>query len=486
MNQASSRKFFVETWGCQMNERDSLRMAGQLLELGWVPASSAEDADLVLLNSCTVRERAYQKVVSRIGSLRKIRRRGRPHLRVGLCGCVAQQEGERALEEIPELDFVLGPARVGELSGLLTRVEEGERVVATGFPVARRHEADLLARDREAKGLVTAIEGCNQKCTFCIVPQTRGPERCRSLEEILREVEGLVNWGFGEIELLGQTVNHWRDPVRKDLDFADLLRGVSSVPGVRRLRFVTSYPRDFTPRMVDCYRTLENLADSLHLPVQSGSDAVLRRMGRLYGRTEYLELIQALREARPGLALATDVIVGFPGETEEDFDATLELLETVRFSGVYAFCFSPRPGTAATKLPHPVPAEVANERLQRLLAVQDRIQRELHAELVGKTLEVVITEGRDRNGTETGRTSCARKVHYGVESDEAGGAVGQFRKVVIERALPHSLLGRPAGRAYGPVPGGDRKRGRDSGSEVPHTGLSEDNRRQSSLAMSAG
>lgn len=445
------RRFFIETWGCQMNERDSLRMASSLMEQGWIPARAPEDADLVLLNSCTVRERAKHKVASRIGALRKLKRQN-PGLKIGLCGCVAQQEGERALSELPGLDLVLGPARLGELRELVQRMEQGERVVATGFPTQRRHEADLLARDGAAKGLVTAIEGCNQKCTFCIVPATRGPERCRPLEEVLKEVEALVAWGFGEIELLGQTVNHWRDPLRPELDFADLLEAVASVPGVRRLRFVTSYPRDFTPRMVDCFRRLPNLADSLHLPVQSGSDRILRRMGRLYTVKEYLDLVRALRDARPELVLATDIIVGFPGETEEDFEATLKLVENVRFGALYAFCFSPRPGTAATKLPDPLPGSVAAERLQRLLERQEEIQRELQEALVGKVLEVVVTEPADSEGMETGRSSCGRKVHYPVGPGEAS-PVGRFRRVQVERSLAHSLLGRPVGLPFGSVPG---------------------------------
>ncbi len=446
-----TRRFFIETWGCQMNERDSLRMASGLMQQGWIPARMPEDADLVLLNSCTVRERARQKVASRIGALRKLKRR-KPEMRIGLCGCVAQQEGEKALQELPGLDLVLGPARVGELGELVARVESGERLVATGFPTARRHEADLLARDGEAKGLVIAIEGCNQRCTFCIVPSTRGPERCRSLEEIVREVEALVDWGFGEIELLGQTVNHWRDPQRPELDFADLLAAAASVPGVRRLRFVTSYPRDFTSRMVDCFRKLPNLADSLHLPVQSGSDQILRRMGRLYSIAEYRRLVEDLRRARPDLILATDIIVGFPGETEEDFQETLALLESVRFGAVYAFCFSPRPGTAATRLPDPVAPALASERLQRLLELQEKIQRELQESLVGRVLEVVVTEVAGPEGIETGRTSCSRKVHYPVAAAETA-PVGRFRKVRIERSLAHSVLGRPEGPAYGSIPG---------------------------------
>ena len=243
------RRVYIETWGCQMNELDSQRMAGQLMQQGVLPTRDPEEADIILLNSCSVREKAEQKVYSRLGEYRLFKR-GKPGLLIGLCGCVAQQEGERALHRVPDLDFVLGPARVGELTDVVARRRAGERVIATGFPEDRHYDIDAVTRSGEYKGMVTIIEGCNKNCTFCIVPQTRGPERSRPMGEILREVRHLLDYGFQEIELLGQTVNHWRDP-GSDLDFADLLDAVATLPGVKRLRFVTSYPRDFTPLMVE-------------------------------------------------------------------------------------------------------------------------------------------------------------------------------------------------------------------------------------------
>ena len=318
------RRYFVETWGCQMNELDSQRMAGALMQQGLLPTRRVEEAEVVLLNSCSVREKAEQKVYSRLGEYRLLKQE-HPEMRIGLCGCVAQQEGERALARVRELDFVLGPARVAELREVLERVRSGERVVATGFPTERSYDFDAIAREGEYKGMVTIIEGCDKRCTFCIVPSTRGPERCRPLAEVVAEVRHLLDFGFQEIELLGQTVNHWREPGGGG-DFADLLDAVAPLPGLRRLRFVTSYPRDFTPRMVDCLRRHANISDYLHLPVQSGSDRVLRRMGRGYTVAEYLALLAALRSARPTVALSTDLIVGFPGESEEDFQSTLELV----------------------------------------------------------------------------------------------------------------------------------------------------------------
>jgi tRNA-2-methylthio-N6-dimethylallyladenosine synthase len=432
------RRFFIETWGCQMNELDTQRMAGQLMQQGILPTREPEEADIILLNSCSVREKAAQKVYSRLGEYRHFKR-NRGDLLIGLCGCVAQQEGEKALERVPDLDFVLGPARVGELQDVVARRRAGERVVATGFPEERQYDIDAVSRAGEYKGMVTIIEGCNKNCTFCIVPKTRGPERSRPSAEILREVRHLLDYGFQEIELLGQTVNHWREP-EGDWDFADLLDQIARMPGVQRLRFVTSYPRDFTPRMVEQIGRHTNICPYLHLPVQSGSDRVLRRMGRGYTRGEYLDLVAQLRRARPDLALSTDLIVGFPGETEEDFESTLELVREVRFAAMYAFKYSPRPGTAAPRLSDPVQPEVASERLQRLFQLQNGIQEEINRELVGEELEVIVTGWGKQPGTQTGRTPCHRVVHFATGPEPA--LLGSVTRVQVETALPHSLLGR--------------------------------------------
>ncbi len=432
------RRFFIETWGCQMNELDSQRMAGQLMQQGILPTRHPGEADVILLNSCSVREKAEQKVYSRLGEYRLLKKDGRDLL-IGLCGCVAQQEGERALSRVPDLDFVLGPARVGELQEVVARRRAGERVVATGFPENRRYDLDAVSRHGEYKGMVTIIEGCNKNCTFCIVPQTRGPERSRPLADILAEVRHLLDYGFQEVELLGQTVNHWREP-GGGWDFADLLDRVARLPGLQRLRFVTSYPRDFTPRMVEQLGRHANICPYLHLPVQSGSDAVLRRMGRGYTRSEYLELVARLRSARPELALSTDLIVGFPGETEDDFERTLELVREVRFAAVYAFKYSPRPGTAAPRLDGALDDGVASERLQRLFALQEEIQRQINEGLVGKEFEVIVTGWGRQPETQTGRTPCHRVIHF--ECGRAPAALGSVTRVQVETAFPHSLLGR--------------------------------------------
>jgi tRNA-2-methylthio-N6-dimethylallyladenosine synthase len=453
------RRFFLETWGCQMNELDSQRMAGQLMQQGILPTRYPEEADVILLNSCSVREKAAQKAYSRLGEYRLLKRQ-HPHVVLGFCGCVAQQEGEEALRRIPDLDFVLGPARVGELREILSRQERGERVVATGFPEHRDFDLDTISRDGFFKGMVTVIEGCNKRCTFCIVPYTRGPERCRPLAEILAEVHHLLDLGFVEIELLGQTVNHWREP-GGDLDFADLLAAVARIPAVQRLRFVTSYPRDFTTRMVKQVGRHDNICPYLHLPVQSGSDRILRLMGRGYQVDEYRRLAAELRAARPGLALSTDIIVGFPGETEEEFRATLDLVGECRFSQVFAFKYSPRPGTPAPRLPLEAPPdEVSSRRLQELFALQGKIQHELNRELEGEELDVLVTGYGKTPGWLEGRTSCHRPLHFdGLENPPALGSVIRAR---IDEGLPHSLRGtrtdrllpRSAGRSSLQVLGG--------------------------------
>lgn len=432
-----SRRFYIETWGCQMNELDSQRMAGQLMQQGILPTRRAEEADVILLNSCSVRDKAEQKVYSRLGEYRRLKT-SRPGLLLGLTGCVAQQVGERALQRVPELDFVLGTARVGELSEVLSRRRRGERVVAVGFPDERAYAIDSISRDGEFKGMVTLIEGCDKRCTFCIVPATRGPERSRPLAQVLAEVRHLVAFGFREIELLGQTVNHWRDPFEA-LDFADLLHAVAALPGVERLRFITSYPRDFSRRMIEAFAAHANISPYLHLPVQSGSNRVLKRMGRGYTRESYLELVAQLRTARPEVALSSDFIVGFPGESEEDFRQTLELIEEIRFSSLFAFKYSPRPLTAAPRLGPPVEREIADRRLQELFRVQEPIQLALNRELVGSTLAVLVTGWGREPQTLTARTPCHRVIHF--PAPERPTPLGSTTPVRVTEALPHSLRG---------------------------------------------
>ena len=444
MMHSRPKRFFVETWGCQMNELDSQRLTSQLMQQGILPTRDASHADLILLNSCSVREKAAQKAYSRLGEYRVLKQ-SRPEMLLGFCGCVAQQEGDQALRRIPDLDFVIGPARVGELTQILQQRLQGHRVVATGFPDAseRNYELDLLSREGTYKGMVTIIEGCNKKCTFCIVPTTRGPEQNRPLEDIEKEVRHLLDFGYVEIELLGQTVNHWQDP-ETGVDFSVLLDRIASIEGLQRLRFVTSYPRDFTQAMVDQFAQHPNICPYLHLPVQSGANRVLRLMGRGYTVELYRGLIDRLRTSRPGIALSTDIIVGFPGETDSDFAATLNLIKETRFASIFAFKYSPRPGTAALRLQEKaVEPEVADRRLQQLFALQKQIQLEINQALVGQSFEVLVTSWGKKPGTQTGRTPCHRLVHF--EHGREPAELGSLTSVEVEHAYPHSLIGRRLG-----------------------------------------
>lgn len=422
-----------------MNVLDGRRFVGLLAREGFVEAKGPEDADVILLNTCSVRDKAEQKVYDRIGRLAKLKRE-RPGTVIGVCGCVAQQEGESLLERLPHVDFVLGTGRIEALPSVLRRVdEEGDRPCETGFDLDEVvYTPGAVAHPVPHRAGITVIEGCNKNCTFCVVPRTRGRERNRRLGDVVDEARSLLKAGAIEIELLGQTVNAFRDPETGE-DLADLLRAVGALPGIRRLRFVTSHPRDFSNRLIAAMAETQAVVPALHLPVQSGSDAVLRRMKRQYTRAEYLDLVARLRTAIPGLALSTDVIVGFPGETESDFAQTLSLFEEVRFSGVFSFTYSPRPQTAALRWEHDVTLPEASARLARLEALQQEIQRGVNRELEGRTLEVLV-EGLDRKRrNNSGRSRCGRVVNIAGESDLAPGTLVDVR---IERGFPNSLLGR--------------------------------------------
>jgi tRNA-2-methylthio-N6-dimethylallyladenosine synthase len=422
-----------------MNALDGRRFVGLLARDGYREAETAEAADLVLLNTCSVRERAEQKVYARLGRLARLKRR-KPDLLLGVCGCVAQQEGERLLARLPHVDFVLGTGRIEALPTVVRRVrEEKDRPCETGFDADEvAYTPGAVARSARHRAAITVVEGCNKNCTFCVVPFTRGRERNRRLADVVDEGRRLLVDGAVEIELLGQTVNAYRDPHTGE-DFADLLGAVAQLPGLRRLRFVTSHPRDFTPKLIRAMAGSPVVCPALHLPVQSGSDAVLRRMKRQYTRAEYLSLVEELRRALPDLALSTDLIVGFPGETDAQFEETFALVEEVRFAQIFAFAYSPRPGTAAARWRCDVPPAVASARLARLLERQQEIQRRLHREFEGRIVEVLV-EGRDRQGRRaSGRTPCNRVTN--IDGPEELGA-GTFAPVLVERGFPNSLRGR--------------------------------------------
>jgi tRNA-2-methylthio-N6-dimethylallyladenosine synthase len=427
-------RFFIRTFGCQMNVNDSERVAGLLQSRGLEAAQSASEADFVFLNTCAVREKASVKFKHSLGRLRRLKAE-RPGLRIGVGGCVAQLEGEKLLDRARHVDVLVGTHTLHRIPQLLEEAESTGRVA-----VDLDRKADAFAIPGEAavpgnpvRAYVTAMEGCNHVCSFCVVPRTRGPEVNRPPGEIVREVEGLVARGYAEIMVLGQTVNAYR---HEDTDFAALLARLDQVEGLRRLRFTTSHPEHVDERMAAALRRLPRLCPYLHLPFQSGSDRVLASMRRGYTRRQYLDTIALLRDQVPDLALSSDVIVGYPGETEGEFEETLALVESVGFDSLFTFTYSPRPGTAALRLADDVPEEEKRRRLHVLNARQQEGQRRRHAALVGRVEEVLV-ESLDGGGRVSGRTPHFRIVHL----DGPDALVGTFVPVEITASGPNALQG---------------------------------------------
>jgi len=385
------RRVYIETYGCQMNVADSELIVGVLVREGFVRTDDPAAADVLLVNTCAVRDHAEQRVLSRLGELKGFKRPGRV---LGVVGCMAQRLGPRLLERVPQVDLVIGPDGYRGLPELIARAHQGERAAEVEFKTWEHYEDVPPARGERVSAFVTVQRGCDYRCTFCIVPMTRGAERSRKLAEVVREARDLAAAGTTEVTLLGQTVNSYHDG---EHDFADLLRAVGAVPGVRRLRFTSPYPTDFTDRVLAALAGTPAACEHVHLPVQSGSSRVLKRMLRRYDRERYLAVVAALRGAVPGIALTTDIIVGFPGETEDDFQETLSLVEEVGFDDAYTFKYSPREGTPALKLKDHVPDDVAGERLERLVAAVRHGAKRKNVALVGTAHEVLV-EGRAKRG----------------------------------------------------------------------------------------
>jgi len=427
-----SKTYFIETWGCQMNELDSQRLSGSLRLRGYRRVDDEKDADVILLNTCSIRDKAEQKVFSRLGELRLLKKER--ELRIGVAGCLAQQEGERILKRAPWVDFVMGPGNVGNLDAVL----DGDHAVAIDFPDERHYDHFAIDRTSATKAWVTIIEGCNKNCTFCIVPTTRGREISRPFDDVLAEVRAAVAEGRVEIELLGQTVNAYRCPT-SGRDFGALLAAVAEIEGVARLRFMTSHPAEVNDSMIAAMRDHENISRYLHLPVQSGSSRILRRMKRLYTRERYLEIIARIREAIPAIHFSTDVIVGFPGETEEDFAESMSLIEEVRYGSMFAFKYSPRPGTPAPRIGAAVDDAIASERLTRLFELHERIKRELLESYRGRVLPVLY-EGPSRNDPAmlAGRTDDNYVVNF---AGNPSMPLGSILEVRIDQAQHHTLRG---------------------------------------------
>ncbi|HET6373100.1 MAG TPA: tRNA (N6-isopentenyl adenosine(37)-C2)-methylthiotransferase MiaB [Candidatus Polarisedimenticolia bacterium] len=428
----------IETWGCQMNEHDSERMAGVLQSWGLRPASGERDADIILLNTCSIREKAAQKVFTRLGQLR-IEKQARPHLVLGVCGCVAQQERERILSRAPYVDVVMGPRRIADLPALIAESRRRGHALGLFDPRENLIPAEAMAaRVSRTRAYVTVMEGCNKNCTFCIVPLTRGREACRPPDAILREVRRCVMEGLSEIELLGQNVNAWRHAGSESWDFTRLLGAVARTPGVGRLRFTTSHPLHFKNSIIDAMASHDSISRHLHLPVQSGSNAILKRMRRGYTREEYLDRVDRLRRLMPDVALSTDIIVGFPGESDDDFEATMRLVEEIRFDSIFSFLYSSRPHTPAAEYPDDVPELEKKARLWRLQEMQADIQLERNRAWEGRTVRVLV----DALAKREARQVCGRSSQNHVVTLPGGAdLIGRFVDVRIERGGAHGLSG---------------------------------------------
>jgi tRNA-2-methylthio-N6-dimethylallyladenosine synthase len=431
-------KLHLITYGCQMNEYDSERVAGLLREEQYELTDDETQADLILLNTCAIREKAEDKVFSKLGELKSLKRR-KPDLLVGVMGCMAQLHQAEIQRRAPVVDLVFGSPAIARVAELVARVKrEGRRVLETGeAPLVK-----LTARPASAsrlKAYVTVMEGCEKHCTFCVVPVTRGRERSHAPAAVVTEVRELAREGCRDVTLLGQTVNAYGRDLTPPTDLAALFEAVNDVDGIARIRFTTSNPYNLTTRLIRAIRDVPKVCEYFHLPLQSGSNRILDEMNRGYTRERYLELIAELRETVPGIALSTDLIVGFPGETEADFEATLAMVERIGYDNVFVFRYSPRPGTPAAAMLDQVPAEVKARRNAALLGVTNRVAMERSRTLVGRTVEVLVDGAAKRDAGElAGRTRCNRVVNF---PGDGRAAVGDVVQVQITEALPHSLRG---------------------------------------------
>ena len=436
-------KLHLITYGCQMNEYDSERVAGLLKRQQYELTEKPEDADLILLNTCSIRERAEEKVFSQLGVLKRLKQ-SRPHLIIGVMGCMAQLQQGRIQERAPHVDLVFGSPAIARVAELVDRVRTGRRpVLETGEGALVKITARPEGPNR-LKAFVTVMEGCEKHCTFCVVPMTRGRERSHSPESIVEEIRGLAAADCREVTLLGQTVNAYGRDLTPPTDLAALLERVGAIEGIERIRFTTSNPYNLTSRLIRAIRDLPKVVEYLHLPLQSGSDRVLERMNRGYTRARYLELIAELKATVPDIALSTDLIVGFPGETEADFEQTVDMVERVGYDNVFAFRYSRRPGTLAATITDQIAEEVMAERNGRILEVAGRVAAERSRRLEGRIMPVLV-DGTSRKDPEevAGRTRCNRVVNF-----HAGGRdlLGSVVPVRITQALPHCLRGALAER----------------------------------------
>ena len=432
------KTFYIETFGCQMNFHDSEKVVGTLISEGYQQVAREEDADLIVYNTCSIRDKAEQKVFHRLADFKALHKLGK---RFAVLGCVAQQEGEKIFERAPFVSLVAGSASYRNLPEMLVQINSGATHV-TGLDdrqTDQTFDTEFTARTNPHRGYITIIEGCDKFCAYCVVPYTRGKERSRTSDSVLAEARRMAEAGYTDVQLLGQNVNSYADPSHKK-SFAELLAGVGEIPGIRRVRFTTSHPRDFTKDTVDAIDAVPTLCDHVHLPVQSGSSRVLDAMFREYTREQYLERIAWMKAAKREISLTTDVIVGFPGETEDEFRETLTLLSEVGYDGVFSFKYSPRPNTPALQYSDSIPDAEKSRRLQILQEHQREIQRQSYRRHVGQELEVMVEGKNEARGQIIGRTSQNKTLNF-VTNGHPEPAAGDYVRVRVTQSFPNSLLG---------------------------------------------
>jgi tRNA-2-methylthio-N6-dimethylallyladenosine synthase len=432
------KTFYLQTFGCQMNVHDSEKVIGTLLSEGYQQVSTVEEAGLILYNTCSIRDKAEQKVFHRLADYKKLQKQGK---RFGVLGCVAQQEGEKIFERAPHVSMVCGSASYRNLPQMLVQLEAGKQRI-TGLDDRETDECfetEFTARTNPHRGYLTIIEGCDKFCAYCVVPFTRGKERSRTSDSVLAEARQMADLGYTEVQLLGQNVNSYKDPSGKKT-FAELLAAVGELAGIRRVRFTTSHPRDFGRDIIQAIESVPTLCDHVHLPVQSGSDRVLDAMQRLYTREQYMERVAWMKAAKREISITSDMIVGFPGETEADFEQTLALIDEVEYDSIFCFKYSPRPNTPSLKLEDAIPDE---EKSRRLIVLQERqreIQRRRYQRHVGQVLEVMVEGKNEARGQWIGRTSQNKTLNFTAPQTVVTEG-GSYVPVVTTGSFPNSLLG---------------------------------------------
>jgi len=436
------KTFYIETFGCQMNAHDSEKVVGTLRQQGYSQVETPDEAGLVLYNTCSIRDKAEQKVFNRLQNFKKAA--GKDKI-FGVLGCVAQQEGEKIFDRAPHVSLVCGSASYPKFGEMLVQLEAGNRhVTGLSLDTEETFDTPFTSRDNPHRAYITIIEGCDKSCAYCVVPFTRGPERSRTSESVMAEARRLAEQGYTEIQLLGQNVNSYRDPSPAGWDFATLLARIAEVSGIKRVRYTTSHPRDFVKAIVDAMDANPVLCDHVHLPVQSGSSRMLAAMDRLYTRDDYMRRIEWLKTAKRPYSITTDIIVGFPGETEEDFQATLDLLDQVQYDSLFSFKYSPRPNTAALAMENRIPED---EKQRRLMIVQEKqraIQIRRNAEMIGQIREVHVEGHHASLGQWIGRTSDNRTLNFTHPPVNGDTLIGTYLPVRVTRSGPNSLVGETA------------------------------------------